>query len=102
MRKTAWRRKKADIVPVLDEELSNIEDDGKSIEEEVIQDEESEKLRKTVATLPDKFRIVILMYYMEDMSINEIAVALGIPAGTVKSRMNKAKKMLKEKMNYDE
>ena len=102
IRKKIWRKNKADIVPILDEELSNIEDDSKSVEEEVIQNEEALKLRKTVATLPDKLRLVILMYYMEDMSINEIATALGIPAGTVKSRMNKAKKMLKEKMNYDE
>ena len=58
-------------------------------------------LRKAVAELPDKFRVVILMYYMEEMSITDIANALRIPAGTVKSRMNKARKILKEKMDYD-
>ena len=41
------------------------------------------------------------MYYMEEMSITDIANALRIPAGTVKSRMNKARKILKEKMDYD-
>ena len=101
IRKKTWRKEKADIIPTIDEELNNTPDDGKSPEDEVIQNEEELLIRKLVLSLPDKFREVILMYYMEDMSINEIAAALKIPAGTVKSRMNKAKKMLKEKMNYD-
>ena len=45
-------------------------------------------------------RVVIVMYYMEEMSVDDIAAALGIPAGTVKSRMNKARNILKEKMDY--
>ena len=101
IRKKTWRKEKADIIPTIDEELNNTPDDGKSPEDEVIQNEEELLIRKLVLSLPDKLREVILMYYMEDMSINEIAAALKIPAGTVKSRMNKAKKMLKEKMNYD-
>ena len=101
IRKKTWRKEKADIVPIIEEELNNIPDSNKSPEERVVQSEEETQIRKLVVSLPDKLRAVILMYYMEDMSINEIAAALGIPAGTVKSRMNKAKKMLKEKMSYD-
>ena len=41
------------------------------------------------------------MFYMEDMSIEDIDAALKIPAGTVKSRLFKAKKILKEKMAYE-
>ena len=67
----------------------------------MISRDEKDKLRRLVAALPDKYRAVILMYYMEEMSIDDIASALRIPAGTVKSRMNKARKILKEKMAYD-
>jgi DNA-directed RNA polymerase specialized sigma24 family protein len=35
---------------------------------------------------------------MEEMSVEEIAGTLGIPAGTVKSRIHKAKKVLKERL----
>lgn len=72
------------------------------MEEEVEQKQERERVRECVRKLPEKYRIVILMFYMEDMSIAEIASALKIPEGTVKSRMNMAKKMLKESLQNGE
>lgn len=45
--------------------------------------------------LPDDQRMVILMYYMQDMSIKEIAEILDVSENTVKSRMNYGKKKLK-------
>ena len=101
IRKTMWRRKKADIIQYDEDALERIEDKDRSIEEELIYKEEKNRIRKIVDTLPDKMRIVILMFYMEDMSIEDIAAALMIPAGTVKSRLFKAKKILKEKMAYE-
>ena len=101
IRKTMWRRKKADIIQYDEDALERIEDKDRSIEEELIYKEEKNRIRKIVDTLPDKMRIVILMFYMEDMSIEDIAAALKIPAGTVKSRLFKAKKILKEKMAYE-
>lgn len=101
IRKTMWRRKKADIIQYDEDALERIEDKDGSIEEELIDKEEKNRIRKIVDTLPDKMRIVILMFYMEDMSIEDIAAALKIPAGTVKSRLFKAKKLLKEKMAYE-
>lgn len=101
IRKTMWRRKKADIIQYDEYALERIEDKDGSIEEELIDKEEKNRIRKIVDTLPDKMRIVILMFYMEDMSIEDIAAALKIPAGTVKSRLFKAKKLLKEKMAYE-
>ena len=94
IRKTMWRRKKADIIQYDEDALERIEDKDGSIEEELIDKEEKNRIRKIVDTLPDKMRIVILMFYMEDMSIEDIAAALKIPAGTVKSRLFKAKKRI--------
>ena len=57
-----------------------------------------------VANLPEKFRMPIHLYYSADMSIREIAEILKVPEGTVKSRMNKAKSLLKkelEALGYD-
>ena len=53
-------------------------------------------LNKLVKKLPDKYRDVILMFYMEEMNEAEISKALSIPKGTVKSRLNKARALLKE------
>lgn len=52
------------------------------------------RLERALATLPVKHRTVFLMARYEDMPYEEIANALGIPVGTVKSRMNKAVKCL--------
>ena len=98
LRKTAWRKKIADVSFLGEEEMSQIADEGRSVEDEVERRQEEERVRKSVLLLPDKQRVVIIMYYVEDMSIEEIASALRIPAGTVKSRMNKAKITLKERL----
>lgn len=102
MRKIAWRKRIADISFLDAEHLALIADEGRSVEEEVQKRQEEVLVKKSVLELPEKLRIVVLAYYMEDMSIGEIASALQIPAGTVKSRMNKAKKLLKEKLQYGE
>lgn len=46
--------------------------------------------------LPEEFRIVVLMFYFEQKSYVEISEELGIPLGTVMSRLNRGRKHLKE------
>ena len=64
----------------------------------VLQQSEVDMLQGLVASLPEKYRIPIYLYYSADMQINEVSEILGLPEGTVKSRMRKAKKMLKEEL----
>ncbi len=49
-----------------------------------------------LAALPAKQQEVILLRYVDDFSVEEIAESLGVPAGTVKSRLNSALKRLRE------
>ena len=70
----------------------------------ILQADEKKMIQKIVADLPEKFRIPIHLYYSADLSIQEIAETLKIPEGTVKSRMNKARQLLKkelEEIEYD-
>lgn len=59
-------------------------------------DEELRLLRREVAFLTEKRREVVFRFYYEGKSISRIASELGIPSGTVKWHLNKAKKELKE------
>ncbi len=47
-----------------------------------------ERLHEAIMALPEKQRIVIVLYYIEGMGQDEIAKVLSIPKGTVKSRLN--------------
>ena len=81
-----------------EEEIETVQDESQSVENSVLRAAEAEELRKQVQKLPDKMRVVILMHFMEEMSVEEVARVLEIPAGTVKSRIHKAKAVLREKL----
>lgn len=53
-------------------------------------------LYEAIDNLPDKLRLTVILFYFRDLDIDATAKALNIPPGTVKSRLNKARKVLKE------
>ena len=53
-------------------------------------------LHAAINHLPEKLRITIILFYFWDMDVAETSKVLKIPEGTVKSRLNKARKLLKE------
>lgn len=58
--------------------------------------EDYSALHEAIQKMPEKYRITVILFYFQDMDISAAAQVLNIPAGTVKSRLNKAKKLLKE------
>jgi RNA polymerase sigma-70 factor (ECF subfamily) len=65
-------------------------------------DERERGVEHAVAMLPEYQRAMIIMYHAEDMSYEEIAAALDLPIGTVKSRLNRARLNLREILVKDE
>ncbi|MCI8479382.1 MAG: sigma-70 family RNA polymerase sigma factor [Oscillibacter sp.] len=53
-------------------------------------------LYEAVHGLPEKLRVTVVLYYFRDMDTAGTAEVLGVPQGTVKSRLSKARKLLKE------
>ena len=49
-----------------------------------------------VARLPDGERDALILYVWEELTYDEIAAALGVPVGTVRSRLNRARRRLRE------
>lgn len=62
---------------------------------EPIEDEHNELL-DVVQRLQEEYRIVIVLFYYDGLSIKDIAKILDIPVGTVKSRLNRGREMLKQ------
>ncbi|MBR3672763.1 MAG: sigma-70 family RNA polymerase sigma factor [Clostridia bacterium] len=68
-----------------------------------ISEEESDiDLFNAIMSLDRKYRVVIVLYYIEDYKINEIAKLLNLPVGTVGSRLSKAKDKLKDYLKGDD
>lgn len=53
-------------------------------------------LWEAVSALPTERRVVVTLFYYENMSVEQIAKCLRVPQGTVKSRLSRARKQLKE------
>lgn len=64
----------------------------------VAQQERTTLVQRAVLSLPDASRAVLVLREYEGMSYHEIADALDIPVGTVMSRLNYARKLLKDKL----
>ncbi len=59
-------------------------------------------LNKALMGLREEYRVAIILYHLEGVGIEEIAVVLGVPAGTVKSWLFRARAQLKEKLMVKE
>jgi RNA polymerase sigma-70 factor, ECF subfamily len=56
------------------------------------------RLERALEELPEKLRLVLLLAAIEGYTLDEVAAMLGVPQGTVKSRLFHARKALAEKL----
>ena len=52
-------------------------------------------IRRAVAGLPAEYRVAVTCYYLDDLSYNEVSDVMGVPLGTVKTYLWRAKQMLR-------
>src|SRR5687768_8577140 len=64
----------------------------------VVEDERRAAVARAIATLPEKYRAPLVLRDVEERSYEEIACILGMNEGTVKSRINRARTFLREKL----
>jgi RNA polymerase sigma-70 factor (ECF subfamily) len=76
--------------------------DEKALQDKsLIDDEQSKVIARAIATLPPKYRIPIILRDIEGRTYEEIASILELGLGTTKSRISRARGLLKEKLkNY--
>ena len=63
---------------------------------------DQDRLRRAIRSLPKDQRAAIALFHFEDMSVAEVAVALDVPAGTVKTRLMHARRKLRAALEGDE
>jgi RNA polymerase sigma-70 factor (ECF subfamily) len=67
-----------------------------SPDEAVLKDERRATVRAAVSQLPPRYRAVVTLFYLEEKSYREVAEILGIPMGTLKTHLHRARALLKE------
>ena len=58
-------------------------------------------LREALLALPEKYRLPILLYYLEGYSLRQVAQMLRIPENTVKTRLSRGRQQLKERLHEE-
>ena len=66
---------------------------------EIIVDERDRRLWRSVAALPSGERTAAILYYRQEMSVRDIASALGVTSGTVKTLLFRARRRLRRSMD---
>ncbi len=67
-------------------------------EELAVRNDEALRVHVALGSLPPKYRDVLELYYIGDLRYREIALELGIPIGTVKTYISRAKRRLREEL----
>lgn len=74
---------------------------GQTAEETALARDETQSLTEAFQSLPEELKEVTLLFYVQDLGIAEIARLLQLPEGTVKSRLSRARKKLRETLEPD-
>lgn len=77
---------------------SQIAADEQLPEETLEQMELQERIQYEISRLPDKYRAVIVLKYIEELSLQEISEILEMPLGTVKTRIHRGREALRKQL----
>lgn len=94
-KKMAWRNR---IAPVSILENTTAKEVFYEDSDTVLETEKIKVVRKAIDGLDDKYRLVVLLYYMEELSLKQISQILHLPTGTIKTRLYTARKLLKSEL----
>lgn len=67
-------------------------------DEQAVRRDEGDRVNRAVARVTEPERAVLLAYYLGEMSVTEISRTLGIPEGTVKTRLHRGRQALREEL----
>lgn len=77
-----------------------IDERSAGIDEDILNGEISEQVQRVIGSLKPEYRLPVVLKYVEGMSYQQIGEVLGCSIGTVSSRLNRAHKILAEKLGH--
>ncbi len=76
--------------------------DKENITEEYMVSEPQSEILDIVLELPEKYKIVIHLYYYEQYTVNEISEITGIKPSTIQTRLQRGRKLIEKKLKEEE
>lgn len=95
-------RRCARMVALAVRERENLEEDPSCASVDPDRRIAETEVRAAVRRLPSTYRATVALFYFEELSVGEIAVALDVPVGTVKTRLMHARRKLRAALEGDE
>src|SRR5215467_14355025 len=86
------------LTEVLSDSLPQLADPTESREQGLEREQLQGTVGRAIATVPEKYRLALVLRDIEGLAYEEIAEVLGLPGGTVRSRINRARGMLQRKL----
>jgi RNA polymerase sigma-70 factor (ECF subfamily) len=93
-RRTVRRRREV----LMEETEEAIPEAGRPLEELLDEKRARQALGGYLASMPDEMREAFVLFELEEMSAPEVAAALGVPAGTVASRVRRARDFIRQRL----
>lgn len=95
--KDFWKRRKWFFLPL--EQAYDVRDQKtQGPEDAMLKDEELARLAQAIRELSPKHQAVVVLYFLNDMRIADVAEVVGVPEGTVKSRLHHAVRALRKRL----
>jgi RNA polymerase sigma-70 factor (ECF subfamily) len=88
-----WKRRESRLQHF---EIGSVDHELPTIAPATVGEMDAKQVVEALGRLDERFRAPVALYYLESRSYREIAEILGVPAGTVMSRLSRGKAMLKE------
>jgi RNA polymerase sigma-70 factor (ECF subfamily) len=84
------------------EEAAEVADGRVNLEEGVLESESRDRLRSALDGLDERYRSVVVLLYYQKMSYEQISAVLDLPVKTVETRLYRARKLLRERLESGE
>jgi RNA polymerase sigma-70 factor (ECF subfamily) len=94
-----WIKRNSRLLRPLDDLTEWLVGPAKNSPYEMIEQRDDwDRVQRAVSNLPFQQRVVVVLYYLNDLSLEEIAEILDVPVGTVKSRLHYGRQALKKRL----